>query len=142
MKLSYLENVQRLFKKAFLFSYTVDLSNVSNVHIDLYIRYLTKELINYYANLGQFNRDYIQCTMQSSHDTLNSPETKVYMTTSKFQCIFFKDSSVVGQNYQRAHFPYPPPRIVYAIAQGVSRVPPARVSFGGRVWGPAPPGKF
>jgi hypothetical protein len=43
---------------------------------------------------------------------------------------FFKDSSVVGQNWQSAKgpiFPVLPPG-QYAIVEGVSRVPQARVS--------------
>jgi hypothetical protein len=44
---------------------------------------------------------------------------------------FYKDSSVVGQNCHRAHFPCPPHTrsiLQYAVAEGVSRVPQARVS--------------
>jgi hypothetical protein len=51
-----------------------------------------------------------------------------YLSIFDIQCAsaFFKDSSVVGQNCQRAHFPYPPP--LYVITDGVSQVPQAQVS--------------
>ena len=42
-------------------------------------------------------------------------------------CAFFKHSSVVGQNCQRAHFLCSPPRIVCDV-EGVSRLSQARVS--------------
>ena len=45
--------------------------------------------------------------LTARHDSIELDQKR-----KEFNSAFFKDSSVVGQNYQRAHFPCPPPRIV------------------------------
>jgi hypothetical protein len=68
------------------------------------------------------------CTSDMKHDWNGG--TKFYLNQQDFvsNSAFFKDSSVVGQNCQRAHFSCPPPLRWYVIAEGVSPVLQAQVT--------------
>ena len=55
---------------------------------------------------------HFSCLSDSVMKSVFRPASNGLLKRCRRKSAFFKDSSVVGQNCQRAHFPSPPPRIV------------------------------